>query len=203
MKYKPRKAEREFGKKLYSVAESYWIFYNGIRTMKYMYKAKRNKELSKKFIERIMLAVTEVNNCALCSHAHTKKALESGMSCEEIQKLLSGIIDDIPADQVTAVLFAQHYADTRGNPTMESWAHIVEIYGISKARGILGSIRTIMIGNTYGIPWSSFFNRLRGKPDERSSLRYEISMILGSFLIPISLIHAIISDLFRKPIISF
>ncbi len=122
MKYKPRKAEREFGKKLYSVAESYWIFYNGIRTMKYMYKAKRNKELSKKFIERIMLAVTEVNNCALCSHAHTKKALESGMSCEEIQKLLSGIIDDVPADQVTAVLFAQHYADTRGNPTMESWA---------------------------------------------------------------------------------
>jgi AhpD family alkylhydroperoxidase len=203
MKFKSKKFETKFGKKLYSVPESYWIFYNGIRTMKYMYLAKRKGELSPKFIERIMLAVTEVNHCSLCSHAHTKKALESGMSCEEIQKLLSGIIVDVPADEFTAILFAQHYADTRGNPTLESWQRIVEIYGISKARGILGSIRTIMIGNTYGIPWSSFFNRLRGKPDERSSLRYEISMILGSFLIPISLFHALISDLLKKPIISF
>lgn len=32
--------EIKFGKKLYSVYESYWIFYNGIRTMKYMFKAK-------------------------------------------------------------------------------------------------------------------------------------------------------------------
>ncbi len=172
----------EIGRKLYSVPESYWIFYNGIRTMKYMYNSKRNKELSSKFIERIMLAVTEVNHCGLCSHAHTRKALESGMSCEEIRKILAGSIDDVPDDEVAAVTFAKYYADTRGHPTTKSWQHIVEIYGISKARGILGSIRTIMIGNTYGIPWSSFFNRFRGKPDPRSSLRYEISMILGTFL---------------------
>ena len=193
----------EIGRKLYSVQESYWIFYNGIRTMRYMYKAKRNKEISPKFIERIMLAVTEVNHCALCSHAHTRKALESGMSCEEIRQILAGSIDDVPADEVAAVVFAKQYADTRGNPTVKSWQHIVEIYGISKAKGILGSIRTIMIGNTYGIPWSSFSNRLRGKPDPRSSLKYEIRMILGTFLVPISLFHALISDLLRKPIINF
>lgn len=116
------------------------------------------------FIERIMLAVTEVNNCAICSYAHTKRALESGMSNEEIQKILSEVIVDIPADEVAAVIFAQHYADTRGNPTRESWQHIVETYGISRARGILGSVRTIMIGNTYGIPWSSFFNRFKVSP---------------------------------------
>jgi hypothetical protein len=60
-----------------------------------------------------------------------------------------------------------------------------------------------MIGNTYGIPWSSFFNRFRGKPDPRSSLQYEVSMILGTILIPISFIHALISDIMKKPIISF
>ena len=202
-KHKIRNVEAEFGKKLYSVRESYWIFYNGIRTMKYMFRSKRKKELSPSFIERIMLAVTQVNCCAICSYAHTKKALESGMSNKEIQNMLSGIIDDVPTDEVTAVMFAQHYADTRGNPTLESWQRIVEIYGISKAKGILGSIRTIMIGNVYGIAWSSFFNRLRGRPDPRSNLLYEISMILGTILIPISLIHALITDLFRKPIIKF
>lgn len=193
----------EIGKELYSVQESYWIFYNGIRTRKYMSKSKKNKELSQKFIERIMLAVTEVNNCAICSYAHSKMALESGMSKEEIQKMLAGIIDDVPADEISAVMFAQHYADTRGNPTLESWRRIVEIYGISKAKGILGSIRTIMIGNAYGIAWSSFFNRLRGKPDERSCLLYEIRMILSTILIPISFIHAMLSNLFKIPIISF
>jgi AhpD family alkylhydroperoxidase len=191
----------ELGKKLYSVQESYWILYNGMRTIKYMLKAKKNTNISPKFIERIMLAVTEVNDCTICSYAHTKMAIESGMSNEEIQNMLSGVIVDVPADEVAAVMFAQHYADTRGTPTLESWRRIVEIYGISKAKGILGSIRTIMIGNTYGIPWSSFFNRLRGNPDQRSSLLYEISMILSTILIPISFIHALISDLFKKPII--
>ena len=43
MKIKEKHIKSEkFGRKLYSVPESYWIFYNGIRTMKYMYKAKRN-----------------------------------------------------------------------------------------------------------------------------------------------------------------
>ena len=193
----------KIGKKLYSVSESYWIFYNGIRTMKYMSKSKKKGEISQKFIERIMLAVTEVNTCAICSYAHTKMALESGMSKEEIQKMLSGIIDDVPADEIAAIMFAQHYAETRGNPTLESWQRIVEIYGISKTKGILGSIRAIMIGNTIGIPWSSFFKRFRGKSDPRSSITYEISMILGTILIPISFIHAIISNLFKIPIISF
>lgn len=202
-KHKIRNFEPKFGKKLYSVRESYWIFYKGIRTMKYMFKAKRKKELNPKFIERIMLAVTEVNGCAICSYAHTKKALESGMSNVEIQKMLSGIIDDVPTCEVAAVMFAQHYADTRGNPTKESWQCIVEIYGISKAKGILGSIRSIMIGNAYGIAWSSFFNRLRFRPDQRSNLPYEVSMMLGTILTPISLIHALISDLFRIPIINF
>ncbi|BDZ68227.1 carboxymuconolactone decarboxylase family protein [Methanobacterium ferruginis] len=203
-KLEPGNIEPEFGKKLYSVKESYWIFYNGIRTMKYMSRARKNHKLSSKFIERIMLAVTEVNECAICSYAHSKRALETGMTTEEIQKMLRGIIEDVPDDEVTAVMFAQHYADTRGNPTLESWQRLVEIYGISRAMGILGAIRIIMIGNTYGIPWSSFFNRLKGKADPRSSLLYEINMmILGTLLIPISFIHTVISGLFGKPIIKF
>lgn len=197
------KTETKIGKKLYSVRESYWIFYNGMRTMRYLSSAKKNQELSPKFIERIMLAVTEVNDCAICSYAHTKRALESGMSGEEIHNMLAGIMDDIPDDELAAVMFAQHYADTRGHPTLESWQRIVEIYGTSRAKGILGSIRTIMMGNAYGIAWSSFLNRLRGRPDSRSSLPYEAGMILGTILIPISLIHALISNLFKKPIISF
>jgi AhpD family alkylhydroperoxidase len=197
------KTETKIGKKLYSVQESYWIFYHGIRTMKYLSRAKKKQELDQKFIERIMLAVTEVNDCAICSYAHSKRALESGMSGEEIHNMLAGIMDNIPDDELAAIMFAQHYADTRGHPTRESWQRIVKIYGTSLALGILGSIRVIMMGNAFGIAVSSFFNRLKGKPDPRSSLLYETSMILGTVLMPISFIHALISNLFKKPIISF
>jgi AhpD family alkylhydroperoxidase len=192
----------EFGKKLYSVRESYWIFYSGIRTMRYMFMAKKNGELSSTFIERIMLAVTEVNECAICSYAHAKRALECGMGSEEIQDMLSGIINNVPAPEVAGVMFAQHYADTRGNPTQESWGRIVEVYGTSTAMGILGAIRTIMIGNTYGIAFSSFFNRFRGRADPRSSLGYELGLILSAVVvIPVSIIHAVVSGLVGKPII--
>ena len=194
----------KLGRKLYSVQESYWILYKGLCSAKYMFKSKRNKELRPDFIERIMLAVTEVNGCAICSYAHTKMALEAGMSNEEIQNMLSGVFDNVPTEEMAAIIFAQHYADCRGNPSQESWEQIVELYSSSKAKGILGAIRMIMIGNTYGIPWSSFFNRFKGKPDERSNVLYEISMMTTSIAFtPVAIIHALISVLLRVPIINF
>ena len=169
--------------------------------MKFMFKAK-NKELSEIFIERIMLAVTEVNECAICSYAHTRRALESGMTSEEIQGMLTGILDHVPDEEVAGVMFAQHYADTRGNPTGEAWERVVEVYGRSRAMGILGAIRTIMMGNTYGIAFSSFFNRFRGRADPRSSLGYELGLILsGVLVVPVAVVHAVGAGLFHVPII--
>lgn len=194
----------EFGNKMYSVKESYWIIYNAFRTAGYMLRARKSKELSPESIERIMLAVTEVNGCGICAYAHTKMALEAGISDIEIQKILAGDIDDIPAQEFSAVMFAQHYADTRGKPSQKSWQRIVEIYGPTKAKGILGSIRAIMFGNAYGIAWIAFSGRLKGKADPRSNLAYETAMFISCFVfIPVALINSAISALFRVPIISF
>ena len=196
--------EIRFGRKLYSVRESYRIYFKGLRTIKYMTRAKKSKDLSPEFTERIMMAVTEVNGCAICSYAHTKMALEIGMSNEEIQNILSGVMDDIPPDETAGVMFAQHYADSRGEPSKEAWKYVVKIYGLSKAKGILGAIRMIMVGNIYGIPWSSFFNRFIGKPDKRSNILYEINMIITCILFtPIVIIHSLVSNLFQMPVINF
>lgn len=192
------------GRKLYSLREIYMIVFYGIRSVPYISKAKRNNELSPEFIERVMLAVTEVNGCEICSYAHTKMAIEAGMSDEEIQNMLSGVFTDIPSNELQAIMFAQHYADSRGKPSEETWDRIVESYGLTKSYGILGSIRAIMMGNAYGVPWSSFFNRFKGRPDNRSSFIYEASVIImGSVLIPFAIIHAIIASLLRLKIINF
>jgi AhpD family alkylhydroperoxidase len=192
----------DYGRKLYSLAEVYKILVQGMRTVKYMRKAKKNNDLQIDFIERIMLAVTEVNGCAICSYAHAKIALEAGMSNEEIQNMLTGSVGAIPKEELPAVLFAQHYAESRAMPSAESWNRIAEVYGADKAYEILAAIRMIMIGNAYGIPWSSFFNRLKAKPDKRSSLLYEISiMTAGTLFIFFAHVHAWIANLLKAPLI--
>ena len=189
--------ELNTGKALYSLRESYTITYKAFSSFLNLKLAKKKDLISQQFIERIMLAVTEVNGCDVCSYAHTKMALEAGLTSEEIQDMLAGVNDDSPADELPGIMFAQHYADYRGEPTDESWTRLVEIYGIEKANGILAAIRIIMLGNAYGIPWSSFFNRFKGKGDKRSNILYELSMIIASIIfIPIALIHHLIAKIF-------
>ncbi|WP_416828929.1 carboxymuconolactone decarboxylase family protein [Ectobacillus polymachus] len=193
---------QEFYKKKYSAREFYVALYKGIRTIPYMVKNKRSKQISMEFIERIMLAVTEVNGCEICSYAHTKIALEQGMSNEEIQMLLSGNKEKVPEEEAPALLFAQHYADTKGNPSTESWQRIIDTYGKTKALGILGAIRAIMVGNVYGIPLSAFRSRLCGKPIQKSNFFYEITMILSILLfLPVALLHSLLLSLVKFPII--
>jgi len=195
---------KESGRKVYSLKEAYVITYLAFLSIRNFSYAKRHGLMSRPFDERIMLAVTEVNGCELCSYAHTKRALETGMSNEAIQNILAGINDDVPSEEMPAIMFAQHYADLRGHPSMQSWERILEIYGVPKAKGILGAVRIMMLGNAYGIPWSSIFNRLKGKPDKRSSLLYASGMVLyGIIITPIALIHALFALVCKAPLISF
>ncbi|SMC85722.1 carboxymuconolactone decarboxylase family protein [Papillibacter cinnamivorans] len=193
------------GRKLYSVGEAYMIFFRAMYTIPGLRKGRRDGMLSGDFMERLMLAVTEVNQCALCSYAHTKMALESGMSREEIEALLSGDPSGVKPEEMTAYLFAQHYADSRGRPSEEAWNSVVRQYGKEKSAAILGAIRMIMMGNAYGIPLGSFLARFSGKAsDPRSSIWYEIAMLATfAVFIPCVIVNALVAALLRLPLIAF
>lgn len=192
------------GKKLYSLREIYRIIYLALRSGKYMLRVKKSGAISLSFKERIMLAVTEVNHCVMCSYEHTTIALEAGMDNEEIHALLAGDTENVPEEELPAILFAQHYADKRGYPSKEAWQRILTVYGEEKAKGILGIIRGIMMGNAMGIAFGSLKGRSKGKPDPRSSLLYEIAALIASLLfLPVAAIHGLFADLFRRPLISF
>lgn len=196
--------QKRSGRKPYSVREAYWIYMRGMCSTKYIRREKNNGNLNSKFIERIMLAVTEVNGCEICSYAHTRMALEQGMNAKEIKCMLQGEFENVPSEEIEAIMFAQHYADTRGNPSKASWEQIVTRYGQTMAYGILGVIRMIMIGNVYGIPLGSFKDRFRMKKDKDSSLFYELSMLLTILpFTPIVLLHALFYQLLRRPILKF
>lgn len=194
------------GRDVYSLREFYTLYHKAFFSIPDFVLTKRKALLSEEFSERIMLAVTEVNGCPVCSYVHTKIALEAGMSGQEIQKMLAGINEEVPDTELPAVMFAQHYAETRGLPTQAAWERVVEVYGLPKAKGILGAIRIMMFGNATGVAWGSFVNRFKkdGKADERSTLLYELGMILGSFLyLPLALVHALFAKLIQRPVLTF
>ena len=99
------------------------------------------------FRERLMLAVTAVNGCRFCSYAHTKKALEEGVSDKEIEALHRGEFANSPVEELPALLYAQHWAETGGNPESKSREKIVEQYGEDTLASIELALRTIQMGN--------------------------------------------------------
>ncbi len=179
-------------KKHYSVREIYWITHQAARTGRSLASTRLGRD--RQFTERIMLAVTEVNGCELCSYAHLRLALEAGLSDAEVRSLLGGVSKGVPDHQVPAIAFAQHYADTRGHPDALAWQDVVDVYGEEEALGVLAAVRVMMWGNAVGIPFSSLRSRLKGVPDSGSSLRYEVATILGSTVVmPFALGHALAS----------
>ena len=191
------------GRKLFSVGEAYMNLYYAFCSMPSFRHARKTNLLSEEWMERIMLAVTEVNKCAMCSYAHTKIALEAGLEKEEIRAMLAGDLSGAKQEELAALLFAQHYADTRGKPSAEAWQAIVEQYGYETGLGILGAIRMITVGNTYGIPSGNLLSRLTGRPlDPRSRLGYELAMLFTLIpFLPCAALQALAAGLLRQPVL--
>ncbi len=179
----------------YNLKEAYGILAEAIRAMPKLKKEVAAGLLDQPFKERIMLAVTEVNGCAMCSYAHTQMALEAGLSSEEISGLLSGVMHHVPEDEAAAVLFAQHYADSRGKPSPKAQAVLNQTYGKAKADAITHAIHVIMAGNVYGMAFGSLKGRITHKgTDSRSSLGYEIILLFSLILyLPVGLVHALLT----------
>ncbi len=154
---------------------------------------KRNKKINlidKNFIERLQLAVTEVNGCPACSYQHTKIALRQGMSNEEISSFLSGGDQYIKTEEAKAIMFAQHFAESRGLPKKYAYEAVIKEYGQKQANIILSALQVMIAGNIYGIPYSAFQSRIKGQSYKNSSVFYELGMLIGGIIIlPIALIH--------------
>lgn len=194
--------EQKFFNRIYTIGEFYSSVHLAIRTFTRYRKSVKNEGLSPEAAERIMLAVTEVNGCEVCSYVHTKIALEQGMSREDIASMLSGGKDAVPHEEAPAILFAQHYADSRGKPSAEAWNRVKEEYGEQKAYGILGAARLMMTANIYGIAMSALGRRFKGRRVKKSSFFYEIGMLLLIIVfLPVAAVHALISGIFRRPLL--
>ena len=103
----------------------------------------------------------------------------------------------INESEAKAIVFAQHFADSRGLPKADAYEVIKQEYGDEKAHIILSAAQVMLVGNIYGIPMSAFQSRLKGNPYKDSSLLYELGMqVFGILLLPIALLHGGLNALF-------
>ena len=141
----------KFNKRTYkSIRELFVDLFFPIKNMKRLREVKKRGLLSPAFQERLMLAVTAVDGCRYCSYFHTKQALKSGIPPPEISLLLSGDIDACPEEEATAVMYAQHWADSDAHPDLEIVRKLQQTYGAEKAEAIHLMLRMIRIGNLMG-----------------------------------------------------
>lgn len=188
----------------YTVREYYTALVKGSRSVGFLIRNKKKSWISDEFVERIMLSVTEVNGCEICAYGHTQMALKMGLSKEEIMAILSGQKEVILPEEVKAIMFAQHYAETKGIVDPQAHQAILEDYGDEKSTVILAAIQMMMIGNIGGLPISAFIRRVKGHKDKGSSLLFEVGIPLSTiFLIFPALIQGGIESLLKRPLIHY
>lgn len=135
----------------------------------------RNTNISKALIEKIMLVVTAINGCPYCAWFHAKKALDAGLSKEDIKTMLALQFDTPATDfETIALLYAQNYAETNRNPDQAITKKLYELYGRKTARHIITIVRMIYFGNLSGNTFDAFLSRLKGKPALHSNILFEL-----------------------------
>jgi len=189
-----------FNKRVFTMKEHIGIMKHAAKSLGLLMYVKKHKLFNKQFKERIMLAVTEVNGCELCSYVHTKISLSSGMNSSEIKELLNGIKDDVPEEQLVAVLFAEYYATSHEKPEKEMVNRLINEYGREKAKIICAILGMITLTNSMGISLGLFKDRLMFKRVKKSKLFNELGIPLSTMTVfPMLFIYYKIKSFFKTP----
>ena len=145
---------KSFGKRRYRKVRDFWGDLCFVwRQRKKIIGIIRGKTIDPGFRERLMLAVTAVNDCRYCSFVHTRQALREGVSREEIAGLYDGNIGQLPENERTALLYAQRWVEMAGAPEEDLKEKLRSEYGEDMTDRIETTIRLInwnnLSGNTF------------------------------------------------------
>jgi AhpD family alkylhydroperoxidase len=135
--------------------------------------------------EKIMLAVTAVNDCKHCARFHGALAQLSGVEAEEIKALLQMEIGAQVSDyERPALQFAQEYAQTEGLPAQANLQELERFYGNAVARDIVLYLRMICVGNLTGNTFDALLARIKGRSVAHSRLFDElvVTILASPFL---------------------
>ncbi len=142
---------KRFNRRIYAevgelTADLVWPF----RQRKKLQRAMRGGLVSPQFRERLMMAVTAVNQCRYCSYFHARESLRVGLPPQEVRELLEGSLSHAPEEELPALLYAQHWAESNGAPDASARQQLQQTYGPERAEAIETVLRLIRTGNLLG-----------------------------------------------------
>ncbi len=176
-------------KRKFNIFEQFSIIYKASISFLFLKIFKKKNGMNFKLKERIMLAVTEVNGCVMCSYVHTKLALKAGLTDKDIKEILEGELVGVPKEEALAVLFAKNYAFNKEIVDKEFYQKLIDHYGKRKARAVLGVTHVITMTNGMGISLDLLKQTFTFKHVKGSCILNEILVpILTMVLFPIFLI---------------
>ena len=142
---------KTFNRRIYHSLSAFIIDLKAIMVRRDQMKPLMRGELiDAAFRERLMLAVTAVNGCSYCSYAHARQALVEGIDSDEVKALQDGVVENSPREELPALLYAQHWAETGGNIDPVARGRIIELYNEDTVNAIELALRTIQMGNLSG-----------------------------------------------------
>lgn len=153
-----------------------------LRTAPTLIKALSRPATSPALREKVMLAVTSVNDCRYCSWVHTGLALESGVDLAELQQMLDQTsFGTLEGREAVAVLFSKHFADTRRQPSAEAEAALARHWNAEERAEIMAYIHAIYFANLSGNSMDAWLARLRGvRVEEGDALAEAIAALLSA-----------------------
>lgn len=172
-------SERIFTAKLF-LGELKFIIWNLPKIIKVYIDKNRPKML----FEKILLVTDAVNGCIYCSWLDAKLAMSGGMSDDEIRSLMRlEFQTNAGESELTAILFAQHFAETNGHPDPEMLKKLFDYYGEKTAEDMILMIRTVTFGNLYFNTWRAVISRFKGNPAPASNIFFELIYFVFNFII--------------------
>jgi AhpD family alkylhydroperoxidase len=118
---------------------------------------------SRSLREKVILGVTSVNDCRWCTWLHTGIALRHGVDLDELRSLLgSGTFGTVSDREATAILFAQHFADTLRRPTPAARLALARHFTPYQRLEVMAWIHFIYFTNLSGNSADAWLARFRG-----------------------------------------
>ena len=140
-----------FKKRVYDRPRDFFAsLYFLIKNQQNLRRATREGLISPAFKERLLMAVTSVNGCRYCSYVHTREALKNGVTREELVSIISHDAERYPEEEAIAITYAQHWAESNGNPALDAVQKLEQVYGTEKTEAINLILRTIHFSNLMG-----------------------------------------------------
>ena len=152
-----------FRRRIYAGPMQFWRdLYCALAQLRPVLSLSLKSGIAAAFRERIMMVVSGVNRCRHCAYGHEFLAALAGVSKAEISRLLALDLTASPAEEIPALLFAMHWAETDGRPDSAAKTDLQARYGVAVARQIEAATLMIHIGNRIGNTFDYWLSRLSG-----------------------------------------